>query len=299
MYYTGSNDFISPQAQNYGYGYVSQDTLTNQLQVPPTQNVVDLQIKHPEQVEKHLRSLLQNRYLTLQTRKSNIGIATAVDRVGQIRKLSLLFSFIFILLAILAMYTTIRKVIDQQQQDLATLQSLGYRNGRLTVYYSMYGFLVGGLGAVGGLIAAPLLSTFVMNSQKPMFTLLSWQIAYTTMPLYVALGVTLICMLAAYLAAQVNHGLLPAQAFRKGSTAQAGHRVWLEHWNSLWSRIPFGNRWSIRDNLGNKIQTAMGLVGIIGGLALVMTGFGTKNSMDHQVEQTYGHEYAYTQKINV
>ncbi|USS85592.1 ABC transporter permease [Fructilactobacillus myrtifloralis] len=299
MYYTGSNDFISPQAQAYGYGYVSEETLTNQLHVPTINNVVDLQTKHLVQVEKRLRSLLQDRYVTLQTQKSNIGISTAVDRVGQIRNLSLLFSIIFILLAVLAMYTTIRKVIDQQQQDLSTLQSLGYRNGVLALYYSMYGLLVGTIGAASGLMFAPFLSNFVMNSQKPMFTLPSWKISYTAMPLYIALGVILICMLAAYLAAQVNHGLLPAQAFRKGSTAQVGHRVWLERITKIWQLIPFGNRWSIRANLGNQIQTVMGLVGIIGGLALVMTGFGTKNSMDYQVRQTYGHEYAYTQKINL
>ncbi|POH06502.1 ABC transporter permease [Fructilactobacillus lindneri] len=299
MYYTGSNDFISPQNQNYGYGFISDKTLMNKFKLPLLNNVIEIKDSNNQQVEKQIRKLIGKKYIALQTQKSNVGIATAVDRVGQIRNISILFSIIFILLAVLAMYTTIRKIIDQQQRDMATLQSLGYSNVILSLYYSMYGLLVGGIGALVGLAVAPLLSNFVMASQKPMFSLPSWKIAYTVVPLYVALGVIIICVLSALFAAQVNHGLTPAQAFRKGSTAKHGKRVLLERFPAIWNKIPFGNRWSIRDNLGNKVQMLMGLIGVIGGLALVMTGFGTKNSMDNQVDQTYGHEYVYAKKMNL
>ncbi|MEE8830443.1 MAG: FtsX-like permease family protein [Leuconostoc gelidum] len=97
-----------------------------------------------------------------------------MDRVGQIHNLSVLFSVIFILLAVLAMYTTIRKIIDQQQHDMATLQSLGYSNVILSIYYSMYGLFVGIIGAIAGILSASLLSNFVMQSQKPMFSLSDW-----------------------------------------------------------------------------------------------------------------------------
>ncbi|WP_257641207.1 FtsX-like permease family protein [Leuconostoc gasicomitatum] len=60
------------------------------------------------------------------------------------------------------MYTTICKVIDQQH-DMATLQSLGYSNVILSVYYSMYGLFVGIIGAIAGILSAPLLSNFVMS----------------------------------------------------------------------------------------------------------------------------------------
>ncbi|WP_395319334.1 ABC transporter permease [Fructilactobacillus frigidiflavus] len=299
MYYTGSNDFISPQNQDYGYGFISEKTLNNQFKLPQLNNVVEIKDSNNQQVEKRIRKLIGAKYIALQTQKSNVGIATAVDRVGQVRNISILFSIIFILLAVLAMYTTIRKIIDQQQRDMATLQSLGYKNTTLSLYYSMYGLLVGGVGAIVGLGIAPLLSNFVMSSQKPMFSLPSWNIAYTAVPLYVAICVIIICILSALFAAQVNHGLTPAQAFRKGSTAKHGKRVMLESFPAIWQRIPFGNRWSIRDNLGNKVQMLMGLIGVIGGLALVMTGFGTKNSMDNQVDQTYGHEYVYAKKLNL
>lgn len=299
MYYTGSNDFISPQEQNYGYGFISENTLTTQFHLPLLNNVINLKNSNNIQLENQIRKIVGNKYITLQTRQSDVGISTAVDRVGQIHNLSVLFSVIFILLAVLAMYTTIRKIIDQQQHDMSTLQSLGYSNVILSVYYSMYGLFVGIIGAIAGILSAPLLSNFVMQSQKPMFSLPDWKIAYTMTPIYVALGVILICIVSALLAAQVNKGLMPAQAFSKGSTAKIGKRVWMENLPHVWHKIPFGNRWSIRDNLGNKVQMIMGLIGVIGGLALVMTGFGTKNAMLNQVNQTYGNEYTYTKKVNL
>ncbi|WP_331987876.1 hypothetical protein [Leuconostoc gelidum] len=59
------------------------------------------------------------------------------------------------------MYTTIRKIIDQQH-DMVTLQSLGYSNVILSNYYSMYGLFVGIIRAIAGILSAPLLSNFVM-----------------------------------------------------------------------------------------------------------------------------------------
>lgn len=43
----------------------------------------------------------------------------------------------------------------------------------------------------------------------------------------------------------------------------------------------------------------MGIVGVIGGLALIMTGFGTKDSMTHQVNENFGHEFTYTRQLDL
>ncbi|CAK8053925.1 ABC transporter permease [Eupransor demetentiae] len=299
MYYTGTSDYIAPESENYGYVFTDSQTLLKYFAIPDINNVVDFTIKEGGYSKKQIRNIVQSKYITIQNRDSNVGVSTAFDRVNQIRNLSILFSVIFILLAILAMYTTIKKVVNQQQNDIATLTSLGMKQSSIAFYYSLYGLLVGISGASLGLVLSPLLAKFIMNTQQQMFSLPSWNISFTPISLLVALFVVLICTSSAYFATNKTKRSTPATLFKSGNSEKMNQHVLLEKFHSLWLRIPYGNKWSIRDNFGNKIQMSMGLLGIIGGLALIMTGFGTKDSMQNQVNTTYGREYTYSNKINL
>jgi len=64
-----------------------------------------------------------DRLVRITDRETNDAVATALDRVDQIRNLSVLFSFIFVLLAILAMYTSTRRLVEMQVREIATLKS--------------------------------------------------------------------------------------------------------------------------------------------------------------------------------
>lgn len=298
MYYTGSADFLSPQRRNYGYGIISQKSLNEKFRyLGPATNLA-LKNHQTKNTERQIRRILGSKFITLSTRESDPEIATAIDRVTQIRNLSILFSAIFILLSILAMYTTIKRLIDSQQSDIAALRALGYSNRTLTLYYSLYGLVIGVIGTVFGWLMAPILSNFVLKSQEKMFSLPNWQISYTTNSLFVAALVMTICGFSAMLASRSQQHLSPAEAL-KGNSSRKSKKIFLESWQRLWHKLPIGNRWAWRDSLGNPVRMLMGIVGVVGGLALIMTGFGTKDSMTHQVNENFGHEFTYTRQLDL
>lgn len=65
-------------------------------------------------MRKAVEKIFGARLVAYYNRTTLPDVSSALDRVGQIRNLSYLFSFIFILLAILAMFTTIRRLIEDQ-----------------------------------------------------------------------------------------------------------------------------------------------------------------------------------------
>ncbi|MFT8393977.1 MAG: FtsX-like permease family protein [Liquorilactobacillus ghanensis] len=298
MYYTGSSDYLSPQKQNYGYGIVSSQTLAHKFGYKGLPTKVTLKSKKNFEVESQVRQILGAKYITMSTRKSDPEIATAISRVSQIKDLSVLFATIFILLSILAMYTTIKRLIDSQQRDIAVLRALGYSKRALLFYYSLYGLSIGIVGTLLGWLGSPILSNFVLASQKQMFSLPNWQVCYTLNSIWIALLVIIICTFSAMWASRGQSGQSPAEAL-KGKPGKKSQKVFLETWKRLWNKLSIGRRWAWRDSLGDPVRLVMGIVGVVGGLALIMTGFGTKDSMSYQVKNTFGHEFTYNRQLDL
>ncbi|WP_231195844.1 FtsX-like permease family protein [Streptococcus equi] len=86
-----------------------------------------------------IENILGNKLVSYYNQTTLTDVSEAVDRVGQIRNLSYLFSFIFILLAILSMFTTIRRLIESQTKEIAIIKALGYSNIQVSGHYISFG----------------------------------------------------------------------------------------------------------------------------------------------------------------
>ena len=297
IYFTGTQDFIAPNYSNYGYAYVSPNTLYGKLGYQEQQNIVEITGKHTN-FRQVSEKIFGKRLLTYYNRQTLSDISTATDRVIEIRNLSYLFSFIFVLLAILAMYTTIQRLIKSQIGEIATFKALGFSNIQIESHYASFGLIVGVLGTIVGIIVAPLVSWFVLNSQRKMFSLPSWQISYNFSALLVMIIIVLICVFSAYFAARGGTKGLPA-IYLHGTTENQGREVWLEHWHGLWKHLTYTSRWGLRDVFINRTRTLMGIVGVAGGIMLTIAGIGMPQSMNHLINKTYNNDYSYHQRVNV
>ncbi|MYY39005.1 ABC transporter permease [Ligilactobacillus salivarius] len=297
IYFTGTQDFIAPNYSNYGYAYVSPNTLYGKLGYQEQQNIVEITGKHTN-FRQVSEKIFGKRLLTYYNRQTLSDISTATDRVIEIRNLSYLFSFIFVLLAILAMYTTIQRLIKSQIGEIATFKALGFSNIQIESHYASFGLIVGVLGTIVGIIVAPLVSWFVLNSQRKMFSLPSWQISYNFSALLVMIIIVLICVFSAYFAARGGTKGLPA-IYLHGTTENQGREVWLEHWHGLWKHLTYTSRWGLRDVFINRTRTLMGIVGVAGGMMLTIAGIGMPQSMNHLINKTYNNDYSYHQRVNV
>ena len=295
IYYTGIQEFIAPNYSDYGYGIISQRTLQQNFQYRGPSNVIGMR-NAKNDIRKNIESILGVKQIAYYNRETLNEVANALDRVGQIRNLSYMFSFIFILLAILAMYTTIRRLIESQIKEIAVLKALGFSNLSIGVHYASYGFLIGGGGAVLGALVSPLLSWFVLNTQKDMFSIPEWTISYNYTSLIVISIVVFTCVLSAFLASREARIGLPVLFLRGGNTKNV-HSIILEKMPFLWNALSFENRWAFRDAAINRVRMLMGIIGVAGGMMLLTAGFGMPESINHLVDKAYNQDFTYDRRL--
>jgi len=330
MYFTGTTDFLMPNPELFGYGIVTDSVLESQLAPMAALNFMEIihegdsAGKKIDVANKKSKSdshdggglgkkgtkgdsssgsalreaapeILGERYLSYFDRSTFAEVSYALERPAQLQGLSLLFAFVFVLLSVLAMYTTIRRLIEVQTKDIATLKGLGYSSKSIGFHYASFGLLVGGIGSVVGTLSAPPISNVVLDSQSE-FSLPSLTIAYSWTSLLIALAITLICTLSAYWASgRVRRGL-PAEYLR-GSSAKAGKILPAKERGGFWRKMSYGGRWAWRDGSSNPIRVLMGTIGVAGGMMLLIAGFGMPDSMHGQIENSLEVEYRHTARI--
>ena len=297
IYFTGTQEFIAPNYANYGYAYVSPKALKKVFNYRGPQNIVEIDGKH-KNFRKEIEKIFGARLLTYYNQQTLPDVSTATERVGEIKNLSYLFSFIFLLLAILAMYTTIRRLITSQTEEIATLKALGFSSFKIQIHYASFGLLVGGLGTIIGALVAPLISWYVLSSQKSMFSLPNWQVSYSFSAWMVMILVILICIFSAYLAARSGSKGLPA-IYLRGIEETKARKIWLEHWKNFWKHLPYSGRWAVRDAFINRTRTLMGIIGVAGGMMLTIAGIGMPQSMTHLVDKAYSTDFSYNKRLYV
>lgn len=296
IYYTGTQEFIAPNYSNYGYGVISKKTLQDIFHYQGFPNVIEM-TNSKRDLRRDIEGILGSKYIAYYNQETLNEVANALDRVGQIRNLSYMFSFIFILLAILAMYTTIRRLIESQTKEIAVLKALGFSNRSIGFHYASFGFLIGGGGALLGALISPLLSWFVLSTQKDMFSIPEWTISYNYTSLIVYLIVVSTCVLSAFLASREARLGLPVLFLRGGSTKKI-HSILLEKIPFVWNRFSFENRWALRDASINKVRLLMGIVGVAGGMMLLTAGFGMPESINHLVDKAYNKDFTYDKRLD-
>lgn len=294
IYYTGTQEFIAPSYKDYGYGFVSDATMKKDLYYSGSPNLIEFKGKDKD-YRKEFESILGKSYVSYFSQNTLNDVSNALDRVGQIRNLSYLFSFLFVLLAILAMYTTIRRLIETQTKEIAVLKALGFSNLQVGLHYASFGFIVGGLGALLGGLAAPLISWFVLSTQKDMFSIPKWYVSYDYSSVLIIVFVIVISTISAFSASRQARKALPSE-FLSGGQSKKVHHILLERFPG-WKRIRFGNRWALRDATINRVRFIMGIVGVAGGMMLLIAGFGMPESINTLVDKAYSKDFTYDRRV--
>ena len=141
------------------------------------------------------------------------------------------------------------------------------------------------------------MSWFVLGTQKGMFSLPNWEIAYSWSSLIVIVLVILICTTSAYFASRKAIKGLPA-VFLRGKDKEVKH-IFLEKIGSLWSKISYEGKWAIRDAFINRVRVLMGVIGVAGSMMLLIAGVGMPISTNHLVDKAYNEDFSYSRRLTV
>lgn len=294
LFYTARGAITIPDATRYGYAVVSPATANATLGRPMPDNQIAI-IGDAAVVRVRAPEILGERYLGFADRTTQPEVATAFDRPAQLRSLSIMFAVVFLLLTVLSMQSSIKRLIDMQRTEIATMRALGYSSASIGALYLGYGLVCGGLGAAIGLALAPLMAGYVLANQQIMFALPSWRTAWTLGTPALVTGVVAVCAAAAWFASAPGRRQVPAAGLRPATPG--GRQLPLEAVAWFWNRLGNGTRWAMRDAWGSPVRLALGVVAVTGSMMLLTAGFGMPNTMVTMIEKLYAESYRYAAAI--
>ncbi len=227
-------------------------------------------------------------------RKSNYGaveFSYTADRMDAIGKV---FPVFFFFVAALVCLTTMTRMVDEQRGYIGTLKALGYSKGRITFKYLMYAVIASVLGsALGFSIGFKLFPTVIFSAYSIMYILppikTPFNIKYAVMSTAIA---TVTTTFAAWFACYSELADTPASLMRP-KAPKAGKRILLERITFLWRRLSFTKKITARNLFRYKKRLYMTVFGIAGCTALLLTGFGLKDSIISIVSKQFDELYRY------
>ena len=219
------------------------------------------------------------------------GFKNNSDRIGAIGKV---FPLFFFLIATLVCLTTMTRMVEEQRTQIGTLKALGY--GKLTIIsqYFLYSFLasIGG-SIIGTLIGFKLFPTVIFNAYRIMYSLPPVESPFN---ISLAVSSTLVAVFCTTVAA-VFSGLkelvvVPAVLMRP-KAPMIGQRIFMERIGFLWNNMSFIRKVTARNILRYKKRFFMTVIGIAGCTALLLTGFGLKDSILSITDKQFNEIYEY------
>lgn len=219
------------------------------------------------------------------------------QRMGSIADL---FPLIFFLVAALVCLTTMTRMVEEHRVEIGGMKALGYGTAAISVKYVGYGLSASLLGGLTGLaVGVPLFPTIIFTAWQSMYTIGPLALGFYPALSLLSVGAAAATVtLAAALTCRSTLAAVPAQLMRPRAP-KAGKRVLLERVGPLWRRLSFLQKVTLRNLFRYKRRFCMTVAGIGGCTALIVTGFGLRDSLLAVSDIQYGELSRYTLQVQL
>lgn len=213
-------------------------------------------------------------------RDDNSGYSEYEENANRIASLSQVFPIFFFLIAALVSLTTMTRMVEEKRNEIGSLKALGYRNSQISFKFLVYAVSASLCGSILGLfLGYYLFPTIIFNAYGQLYDIPNfvtpWYLNYSIMGLLVAI----LCTAgAAMIVLRIDLFNTPASLLRP-KTPKAGQRIFLERIKPIWNRMSFIQKVTARNLFRYKQRMLMTVLGIAGCMALIITGFGIRDSI--------------------
>jgi len=201
------------------------------------------------------------------------------EKVASIAKV---FPVFFLLIAALVCLTTMTRMVEEERGMIGTMKALGYGSGQITAKYLLYALASSLTGsAVGLMIGFTVFPRVIWNAYSIMYRLPPLSTPFIWKYAFIAAGSIIACILLATLS--VCRGSLKesSASLMLPKAPEAGKRVLLERIGFIWNRLSFNHKVTVRNLFRYKKRFFMTVIGVAGCTALMVTGFGLRDSIDN------------------
>jgi putative ABC transport system permease protein len=222
------------------------------------------------------------------TRDSNVGYVCFENDSDIVKSISTVFPLFFFLVAALVCMTTMNRMVEEQRTQIGILKALGYSSSRIMgkyIFYAGSAAIVGGV--LGFCIGSYLFPKVIWAVYGIMYGFADIEYLFDIPLFLVSMAAALLCSVGAtYLTCRMELLSTPADLIRP-KAPKSGKRILLERVTFIWNRLKFLQKVSVRNLFRYKKRFFMMIIGISGCTALLVTGYGIRDSIGGTAERQY------------
>lgn len=223
------------------------------------------------------------------SRNYNIGYSCFESDSEIVEQVARIFPIFFILVAALVCMTTMSRMVEEQRTQIGVFKAIGYSDGAIMARYLFYSGSAALIGCIiGYTVGIFLFPGVIWMTYKLMYISIPMKFVFDPVLAAGAVGASLLCSMGVTWFS-CRHELSGTSAsLMRPKSPKAGKRVLLEHIPFIWNHMKFLHKVSVRNIFRYKKRFFMMIIGISGCTALLLTGFGLRDSISRFADMQYG-----------
>lgn len=203
------------------------------------------------------------------------------DNADRMKAIGQVFPVLFFLVAALISLTSMTRMVEEQRTQIGTMKAMGYGKFAIASKYLGYAFIATLGGSIFGvLVGEKVIPYIIIYAYGIMYhhmtdILTPYNMYYAVMSTLAAVACT---MAATMLSCYRELSAQPAVLMRPPSPKK-GKRVFMERITFIWKHLSFIWKATIRNLFRYKKRFFMTVFGIGGCMALILVGFGLRDSI--------------------
>ena len=233
-------------------------------------------------------------------RDTNIGYVCFESDSSVVDGIANVFPAFFFLVAALVCMTTMNRMVEEQRTQIGVLKALGYGEAAIMgkfLFYSGSAALTGCLG--GYFLGIHVFPYVIWYTYGIMYRFGGIVYVFDWPMLIISLVGALACSMGTTWVSCRHELKENAAGLMRPKAPKAGKRVFLEHVPFIWKRLKFLQKVSVRNIVRYKKRFFMMVIGISGCTALLVTGFGVRDSVTDIADRQFGEIQIYDIKASL
>ena len=255
--------------------------------------------KELENAKEDLKEIKMPEWYILD-RNQNVGYASYMQDADRVANLASVFPVLFFVVAALISLTSMSRMVEEQRVQIGTLKALGYTKVQIASKYIIYALLATIIGSVIGLIIGfNVLPRIIANIYGMMYSVPETKIEFNMEYTIISVGLAALCTVGATIYSCAKELLYMPAVLMRPKSPKAGKRVFLEKIKFIWSHMSFTQKVTARNIFRYKKRFMMTIIGVMGCTALILSGFGLRDSISGMLPSQYGKIDKYQAQITL
>lgn len=231
-------------------------------------------------------------------RLDNTSYKELINASDNLKKIGNIFPIIFFAISVLVSLISMMRMIEEDRVENGTLKSLGYNSFHITLKYVIYSLLATTIGSsVGAIFGSYMIPSVIWNIYTKIFFIPKF--IYLLKSDYNALGlwICILCICGTSVIVCIkNLREVPANLMRP-KAPKSGKKILLERINFIWKKLKFSDKITIRNIFRYKSRVITTILGIAGCTALILAGFGLKDSIKDVIDFQFNNIIKYDKML--